>query len=126
AGASGAAPPTPVECGDTVCEAPPFLRACCLDEAKGTCGIASGNRCTPPPTPAEGCPTLDFPGFFTLPGCCTSRGMCGIDATMFGAPGCLDLATAAERARNAGATAPFPSPRPCDEADAGVEGDGGV
>jgi hypothetical protein len=76
-------------------------------------------------TSSVGCPVLDFPNILTLPSCCTARGMCGIETSEVGGPGCLDLATAAERARMAGASAAFPAPRGCDEVDAGELGDAG-
>jgi len=77
------------------------------------------------PPDRAGCPTLEFPNFFVLPSCCTSRGMCGIDTSTVGGPGCLDLATAAERARMAGASAVFPAPRVCDDSDGGAQEDAG-
>jgi hypothetical protein len=75
-----------------------------------------------------GCPSLEFGTIFKLPSCCTSRGMCGVDTTSVAGPGCLDLATAAERARMAGASVVFPAPRMCDaiEEDAGTSDDAGL
>jgi hypothetical protein len=127
-GASGAAgrPATTIQCGASVCEsaANSFARACCADEASSTCGTSvTGGRCTKPVTGTRGCPTFNVAGILMLPSCCTSKGMCGIDASMLGGPGCQDLATAADRARMAGASVDFPAPRVCDDidADAGTE-----
>jgi hypothetical protein len=118
---------TEVQCGDSLCEASAnaFARPCCADEATSTCGTSIlGSRCMPP-REDTGCPDLTFPGLM-LPACCTARGMCGIDTTAGGGPGCLDLATAAQRARTAGATVVFPAPRACpagepSDQDAGTE-----
>jgi hypothetical protein len=54
--------------------------------------------------------------------------MCGVDTTSVAGPGCLDLATAAERARMFGASVVFPAPRMCDaiEEDAGTSDDAGA
>jgi hypothetical protein len=75
-----------------------------------------------------GCPSLEFGTIFRLPSCCTSRSMCGVDTTSVAGPGCLDLATAAERARMFGASVVFPAPRTCDaiDEDAGTSDDAGA
>jgi hypothetical protein len=81
----------------------------------------------PPPPPAadsrsgerKDCPVIDFGILLMLPSCCTSKGMCGVDVSSVGGPSCLDLASAAARARMAGASAVFPAPQACDEVDAG-------
>ena len=89
-------------------------------------GAAVGGRPATPMTSrtlmrdVQGCPSLEFAGLFVLPTCCTSGGMCGIDVSVVGGVGCLDLATAAERAWMAGASAPFPAPRACGDLDAGM------
>jgi hypothetical protein len=82
--------------------------------------------CNAPVLDERGCPSLDFAGILVLPSGCSSRGMCGIDASSVGGGGCVDLATAAERARLAGASAVFPAPRACDDIDAGVHDDAGM
>jgi hypothetical protein len=126
-GVSGSA--SSVTCGARTCEWPPdgFAKACCADAATSTCGVVSlmGGRCTETVEDDMGCPVLDFGPLLMLPSCCTSRGMCGVDVTTVGGPGCLDLATAAERARMAGASAVFPSPRACSD-DPGVSTDAGL
>jgi hypothetical protein len=104
---------TRVECGASICEFSEntFGRPCCADEAASTCGTSIlGGACMP--IDDTKCPDINFPGL-PLPACCTSRGMCGIDTSKAGGPGCLDLATAAQRAREAGATVVFPAPRMC-------------
>lgn len=92
--------------------------------AAGSGGAGDTAEPTSPVRDGEGCPKLTFPGLFTLPACCTSKHMCGVDTSMFGGPGCLDLATAAERARMSGATVIFPAPRACEpeatDTDAGT------
>jgi hypothetical protein len=92
----------------------------------------AGGRTAPqdvqPQVDRYGCPSLEFGTIFRLPSCCTSRGMCGVDTTSVAGPGCLDLATAAERARTFGASVVFPAPRTCGviEEDAGTSDDAGL
>jgi|SRR4051812_8993063 hypothetical protein len=126
-GDAGARTAAEVPCGATTCQPLPggFPTACCADELTGTCGTSSvGGRCTARANDAR-CPSLDFADILVLPSCCTSRGMCGIDSSSVGGTGCVDLETAAERAKLFGASAAFPSPRACDEADAGDHDDAG-
>jgi len=126
-GASGA-PATTVQCGTDTCEAPAaamgFITACCADAASSTCGTSvMGGPCGEAAPGDPRCPPLDIMGFIMLPSCCTA-GQCGIDASMFGMPGCVDLATAAARAEmmGMGAGIELPEPRACeDAADAGTE-----
>jgi len=95
------------------------------DEATSMCGIARmGGPCPRPTEDGLGCPVLDLGGLLMLPSCCTPLGMCGVVVFTVGGQDCMDLASAAERARMAGATAVFPEPRACD-ADAGVADAGG-
>jgi hypothetical protein len=103
-----------------------LAQACCADEATSTCGTSVMGLCAKPATgTSRGCPAFDLAGILMLPSCCTSKGMCGIDASAVGGPWCQDLGTAAERARLAGASIVFPAPRACDDADAGVQDDAG-
>ena len=89
-------------------------------------GIAGRRPETEPPSSDDGsCPTLDFGGLLVLPSCCTSRRMCGVDTSMVGGPGCLDLATAADRARMSGASVIFPAPRACEAEPSDVDTDAG-
>jgi hypothetical protein len=128
AGGRAATTTTAIECGTRTCASVPgsFTRACCADEATSTCGTSVMGRCAKPTTGTQGCPVFDLAGILMLPSCCTSTGMCGIDATSVGGPGCQDLATAADRARMAGASVVFPAPRACDDADAGGQDDAGL
>lgn len=71
-------------------------------------------------TPAQSdprCPEVKLTGVATLPSCCDPNGQCGINPAMFGTPGCLDLATAAQQAAGLGLDkAAYPPPRGCDAA----------
>jgi hypothetical protein len=129
AGAGGESPREPaIQCGDAACEPLPdgFVRACCADASTGSCGLSViGGPCTTPRHDDLGCPDVNFGNILVLPSCCTSEGMCGVDTSSVGRLGCLDLESAAERARLAGASAAFPAPRACDLVgeDAGVADD---
>ena len=128
AGRGGAPAAAPIACGSSQCASPVpdgFVLACCADSATSTCGVLLGGLCIEPPRGAPGCPALDFGSLFSFPSCCTPRGMCGVDLTSVAVPGCVDLATAADRARMSGASVVFPAPRACDEADAGAAEDAG-
>jgi hypothetical protein len=62
-------------------------------------------------------------GFIMLPSCCTN-GQCGIDASMFGMPGCIDLASASQQAAGMGMAAgiTLPAPQACGaDIDAGAD-----
>lgn len=123
-------PAEPVRCGSATCEAPAGFggapgggaipggmgggfpggpSACCIDAAKGSCGIQGmTGTCEPKPTPDPRCPVLTGgPGDLT--GCCTNSGMCGADVSMFGA-GCAPLSD--EMLRRFFSDAP--APRRCD------------
>ena len=93
--------PQPVQCGSTTCNPPSgspvtALSACCLPDNScgGTFGAGlgmfggggdAGAPClsTSPGTPDTSCPSQSAMGF-SLPGCCTAAGMCGIDLSMAG------------------------------------------
>jgi len=95
------------------------------DEPIHACGSARmSGPCPKPEEDVLGCPVLDLSGLLQLPSCCTPQGMCGVVVYTVGGQDCVDLASAAQRARMAGATAVFPEPRACD-ADAGVADAGG-
>lgn len=121
-GAAGSTDTTGITCGSTTCMPPEGggLTACCLDPFSSTCGTSkAGGMCgTAQVTGDPRCPAVDIMMGVMLPSCCTDDGKCGIDATMFGMPGCVDLATAAEMAKSmGGASLTFPEPRAC--ADSG-------
>ena len=130
-GAGSAAPIEPatsVKCGSMTCEASSlamgFITPCCADEAASTCGTSiMGGACSVPSAGDARCPSIQAMGLFTIPSCCTPGGMCGIDASMFGFPGCTDLATAAMQSQMMGSGSDIPAPRACDgsgAADAGI------
>ena len=117
---------TDVKCGSATCTSPGgmfggFATACCADTATSTCGMSvMGAPCAKPATGDPRCPGLTVMGAIMLPSCCT-MGLCGIDASMFGMPGCVDLKTAAERSSMMGGSGTMiPAPRACDAADAGA------
>ena len=123
---------TQAKCGSKMCSAGGgFAMPCCADEATETCGMSfMGAGCSIPEPGDERCPSVN--GFAMLPSCCTEDNMCGINAAMFGMPGCVELGMAAARAQMTAASA-FPKPRTCDgkevsnvDADAGADADGGM
>ena len=122
-----------VACGSETCETPAgamgFITACCADEATSTCGTSiMGNACAAEGESDPRCPSLDIMGFLMLPSCCTADNQCGIDAAMFGMPGCVDLATAGEQAEmmGGGMGITLPEPQACtDDTDAGADDDAG-
>jgi hypothetical protein len=125
-----------VKCGSMMCQSPAgamgFITACCADEKTSTCGTsAMGGTCAVPSAGDPRCPKVEVMGFgITLPSCCTAQGQCGLDASMFGMPGCIDLATAATQAASMGMGmgGPLPAPRGCADtgADAGSANDAGL
>jgi hypothetical protein len=131
---SGSTSPAPggsgqsVACGSSTCTAPGggFAMACCAEESSGTCGMSvMGGACSKPVAGDERCPPVSIMGAIMLPSCCTPEGLCGIDPSMFGMPGCVDLKSAAERSgmsgmMGGGIAITFPEPRSCD----GADGDG--
>jgi hypothetical protein len=103
---------TSVQCGGMTCNPPSSvafpLSACCLPD--NGCGASfgagatmfggggggdAGSICldTSPGTPDTACPSQTAMGF-SLPGCCTTGGMCGIDLSMAGL-GCNSLSALA-------------------------------
>jgi hypothetical protein len=117
---------TSVKCGSATCMSPAaamgFITACCADEATSTCGTAAmGGACAKPIPDDPRCPGIDVMGVIMLPSCCSQNGMCGIDASMFGMPGCVDLGVAAKQAMSMGGGIALPSPRACDGADGGAD-----
>lgn len=130
---------TTVSCGTATCMAAgggggfaAFAMPCCLDEAAGTCGMSiMGSACMEGITGTPGqsdprCPGIDVMGFIQLPSCCTDTGLCGIDASMFGQGGCVDLESA--KAMSSGQfPITFPEPQACgdSDADAGMDDDAG-
>lgn len=126
AGSSGS-----VQCGSTTCATQGggligmFAMACCADPAKGTCGMSiMGAACSVPSAGDSRCPIVQAFGGISIPGCCTSDGMCGLDASMFGFGGCTELGAAAQQAgaMGMGMGGMIPPPRRCDDSgsDAGV------
>lgn len=125
-GGAGVAADSAVKCGSTTCAAPGgamgFISACCADEAKSMCGMSlMGNPCSVPSSGDMRCPGHQVMGL-TVPSCCTSDGLCGLDASMFGFGGCTDLKSAAAQAgAMMGGSGNLPSPRACDGSDAGAD-----
>jgi hypothetical protein len=119
--AAFAGTPAPVACGSVMCSSEgsgvaSFLaRPCCVDEAKGICGTSpiTGGGCAEPVESDSRCPELDVMGFLKLPSCCTAENRCGLNASMFGMPGCVDLKNAATQVPAMGLVM-FPQPRTCD------------
>ena len=113
-----------VKCGTATCTSNPqamgFITACCADEGTSTCGTSMmGGACAKPIAGDPRCPSVS--GVISLPSCCDQNGMCGIDPSMFGMPGCVELGAAAERAmmsmQGMGFNIMFPAPRACDATD---------
>ena len=133
AGRSGGTTPASVKCGTATCESPAaamgFIIACCFDEKISKCGQSiMGRPCGAAVDADPRCPSLAIMSMGLLPdlpSCCTPEGQCGINAAMFGMPGCMDLATASQQAEMMGAGITLPAPRPCSDADGGV-GDAGL
>ncbi len=112
---SGTTPPTPtttasspipmgsVGCGPNVCGPVDGVTGapCCADMFAGTCGVKNfAGQCAkaPAPQPKE-CPMLmPIGGFLQLRSCCTTKGECGIDASMFGMGACINYADAKAQA----------------------------
>jgi hypothetical protein len=122
----GPGPAGSVECGSKTCTAPGggFVSACCADAETETCGMSlMGAGCSVPEPGDARCPSVM--GFVTLPSCCTDDGMCGINAAMFGMPGCIELSEAASRAQMSSASS-FPEPRRCDASGTSADADAGA
>ena len=101
-GAGGQASQLPagsVSCGKNTCTssaryAGMAARPCCFESAAGICGTLVGTtgKCSRQPPADPACPShtdadAELPADSKLPGCCTESGVCGVDATVFGA-GC--------------------------------------
>ncbi|HET6333066.1 MAG TPA: hypothetical protein VFG30_07620 [Polyangiales bacterium] len=108
-------------CGTKTCTVPEpagDLTACCLDPFTSMCGVQkAGGLCgTAQNNGDPRCPSVDIMGGLLLPSCCTDDDKCGINATMFGSMGCVELGTAAEMAKTmGGANLMWPAPRACTE-----------
>jgi hypothetical protein len=107
-------------CGKTTCMDPEpagDLKACCLDPFSNKCGTKKADGPCGPAQPAgdSRCPSVDIMGGGALPSCCTTDGKCGINATMFGSMGCVELSVAAEMAKSmGGGSLMWPAPKSCD------------
>jgi hypothetical protein len=123
---------TSIPCGPMTCTDPlggmmlpipiPLPTVCCVDETMGICGsMMAGGACMEPPPSDPRCPTVTapLPGL-TLTSCCTSTGLCGLDASLL-SMGCIDFATIA--GGTFGAFLPVPAETVCDASlmDAGTE-----
>lgn len=64
---------------------------CCADSAMGICGTTTGGTCMPPPESDPRCPPVMFGGFMVA-SCCTSAGVCGVNASQLGM-GCINPGT---------------------------------
>jgi hypothetical protein len=101
--ASSPIPAGDVACGQNVCGPVDGVTGmpCCADKFAGTCGVTNfTGQCTkaPAPQPKE-CPMLmPIGGFLQLRSCCTTKGECGIDASMFGMGSCINYADAKAQA----------------------------
>lgn len=109
-----------IPCGTAKCLSPISIfgifpiPTCCADEETSTCGLATpSGACMRPFMGDPRCPALTFRGIVTVPSCCTESGACGLDATMYGLPGCTDLAAAAEQSRMT-VGVEIPEPRQCE------------
>jgi hypothetical protein len=121
---------TTVQCGSKTCAADGggafgmFAMPCCADESAGTCGMSfMGAACSVPSAGDPRCPVVQAFEGISIPGCCTSAGMCGLDASMFGFGGCTELGAAAQQAgaMGMGMGGMIPPPRRCDDtSDAGT------
>ncbi len=119
-GGSGSAEKA-IMCGTLECQPPEpagDLTACCLDPFTSTCGTArAGGPCGMAQASGDPrCPSVDIMGGAILPSCCNQEGKCGIDATMFGSMGCVELSAAAEMAKSmGGGSLTWPAPRSCEQ-----------
>ena len=133
AGSSGggaAGQPGIVKCGSMTCTASPAAALlgtgatpCCADQTTSTCGMtAQDGSCMKPVESDPRCPSVNIMGFIMLPSCCSDGGQCGINAAMFGMPGCVELAQAAMLAGSmgGGGLVALPAARACDAADGGA------
>jgi hypothetical protein len=122
-----------VTCGTKCCGSPaglPNVMPCCADEFAGQCGMLGGfgmtRSCVKASEPDARCPSVMIPVIgFVLASCCTTEGMCGINAGIFGQSGCTELGQAAMMAA-AMAPMPMTTPPPTTDEDGGVAGAGGT
>ena len=91
-------------CGEKCCGQGPgqMAPACCSDPFEGVCGMSvsvfgSTPACIKQVASVSGCPPLSV-GPISIPSCCTPEKMCGLDASLFGMPGCTELGEAQRRA----------------------------
>jgi hypothetical protein len=126
----GGSSQTSIKCGLAKCVFPPaatgFMTPCCADQVTSTCGIMMNGSCVKPVAGDPRCPGLGFMGVIMIPSCCAQNGMCGLDASKFGTPGCTDLAIAARLAEWSLSPTDIPAARACDaashnDADAGAD-----
>lgn len=110
---------TVIPCGTAKCLSPVNVfgvfpvAACCADEDTSTCGLITGNDvCMRPFVGDARCPPLTFRGIISVPSCCNESGACGLDASMYGLPGCIELARAATLASGVPGIS-IPEPRSC-------------
>jgi hypothetical protein len=119
----------------------PASVACCVDEAKGTCGTAAmtGATCEPPAVADPRCPGIDLgalsgltamfgAGGGAMTGCCVNNA-CGLDGMLLGR-GCVENSeakTALAALPVIGTLINVPAPIACDhpDTDSGV-GDAGL
>jgi len=97
--ASSPIPMGSVGCGPNVCGPVDGVTGapCCSDMFAGICGVKNfAGQCTKAPAPQpKDCPMLPaIGGVFMLRSCCTAKGECGIDASMFGMGSCINYADA--------------------------------
>jgi hypothetical protein len=138
-GGSSGPPPASITCGTTTCNAPTGgmipLAACCLGDngcgamfdlsaigMGGGAGAMGGGCLDPSPGTADpSCPSQMVMGF-SLTGCCSKAGLCGVDLSMAGL-GCNSFAALpgfgmAPPATDAQSAAP---PQACGAGEAGTE-----
>jgi hypothetical protein len=133
-GAGGTMAAMPIPCGTATCQPVgggfmlpglPLPRACCADEAMGTCGTmpASGGTCMPPLPADPRCPMATSSLPIPLISCCTATNMCGLDGSALGM-GCVDFATVA--GGPLGMLLMIPAPVTCDGMPVGGDEDAGI
>jgi len=133
-GAGGTMAAMPVPCGTATCQPVgggimfpglPLPRACCADEAMGTCGTmpASGGTCMPPLQADPRCPVVMSSLPVPLISCCTADNMCGLDGSALGM-GCVDFGTVA--GGPLGMILMVPAPVTCDGMPVGGDEDAGI
>jgi hypothetical protein len=92
-----------IPCGTKRCTMPEdsMVEPCCRDAFASECGMRGGfggDACVAIVAMDARCPAV-MTGPIMLPSCCDeATNMCGINAEMFGMPGCIELGMAAQRA----------------------------